>query len=174
MRGNRMRTSTPSRGGGLSPPMRGNRMRLPVWMRLRGSIPAHAGKPKALCLLRGHCRVYPRPCGETVIFKYESRHDWGLSPPMRGNLRELRGARLGRGSIPAHAGKPSPRTAWTQYSGVYPRPCGETTTTEFCTMHTQGLSPPMRGNRIHFFLRFVLNGSIPAHAGKPAISTPQT
>ena len=51
---------------GLSPRMRGNR-RLPARrLRLRGSIPAHAGKPGMPSDGAYPYGVYPRACGETV------------------------------------------------------------------------------------------------------------
>ena len=77
---------------GLSPPMRGNLPHgrsAPAIGRL-GSIPAHAGKPGFAISAPGAatCRVYPRPCGETVNVSSD----------------DLSGA---GGSIPAHAGKPA-------------------------------------------------------------------
>ena len=51
---------------------------------------------------------------------------------------------------------------------VYPRPCGETSTATSLPARVAGLSPPMRGNHIHFHLDKIHHGSIPAHAGKPA------
>ena len=111
---------------GLSPPMRGNRLRIGSQCRKGGSIPAHAGKPMPAVAPQITIRVYPRPCGETV-----QGYSWfadiaGLSPPMRGNRRSEQSAGGADGSIPAHAGKPPTLHCFRRTSGVYPRPCGET------------------------------------------------
>ena len=144
MRGNRCQWRLAVQGSilrhaGLSPRMRGNPAHAPDRCASRaersGSIPAHAGKP-AIELPRRPLprRVYPRACGETAVVPIarDRAVRGGLSPRMRGNpRRKCRSARTsfdGRGSIPAHAGKPNPahhrpanRAVW-----VYPRACGET------------------------------------------------
>ena len=149
-----------ARKAGLSPPMRGNRHLLPQ-------------RPIT-------SRVYPRPCGETSI-STAVVSGGGLSPPMRGNPLQSNNAVLARvgnplqsnlmpqqrGSIPAHAGKPSLDRYRALSDAVYPRPCGETDRLHHDRMRAQGLSPPMRGNQ--FLRQFYAGGmgSIPAHAGKP-------
>ena len=65
---------------GLSPRMRGNPVGSASWTS-PGSIPAHAGEPKA----SAQARVYPRACGGTTFRSDRSCID---------------------GSIPAHAGEP--------------------------------------------------------------------
>ena len=71
---------------------------LPLMSTDIGSIPAHAGKPRPMFRYRVYprvrgkvgtefYRVYPRPCGETDLDPpIDCLRDWGLSPPMRGNL----------------------------------------------------------------------------------------
>ena len=95
----------------------------------------------------------------------------GLSPPMRGNRRPPRGGLEPRGSIPAHAGKPSSRAARRRHAWVYPRPCGETFATPGPATRNPGLSPPMRGNLTASSLAESSPRSIPAHAGKPSRNT---
>ena len=152
---------------GLSPRMRGNRFRINRVGTFDGSIPAHAGKPEIIPTKVGHCRVYPRACGETHLVQLVHIVAQGLSPRMRGN----RGPGSGRGecpgSIPAHAGKPPRPDRVPRRIRVYPRACGETMGGRRVYSRPSGLSPRMRGNLLHqpFYIRIV--GSIPAHAGKP-------
>ena len=91
---------------GLSPRMRGNHGVLsPVTLYL-GSIPAHAGEPGDDGEPAANGGVYPRACGGTMTLSPSGSRISGLSPRMRGNLRN-RGLRcLQHGSIPAHAGEP--------------------------------------------------------------------
>ena len=94
-------------------------------------------------------KVYPRPCGETNSDQIGRRRDSGsegLSPPMRGNLAAGVACAVGRGSIPAHAGKPLCLESRLLPLQVYPRPCGETPQPPPLVVPIKGLSPPMRGN----------------------------
>ena len=91
---------------GLSPRVRGNRLRPAARTRLGGSIPAGAGKPAWGPSFSLAGRVYPRGCGETKPSKNAFASPAGLSPRVRGNRRAGRGQRYGQGSIPAGAGKP--------------------------------------------------------------------
>ena len=135
-----------TREKGLSPRMRGNQFLLQFHERGVGSIPAHAGKPPPVHAVAARGRVYPRACGETCTCRAASCSIWGLSPRMRGNPGPGSGAKESRGSIPAHAGKPSVqvRSGWA--SGVYPRACGETPPILARIRFAPGLSPRMRGN----------------------------
>ena len=134
------------RGRGLSPPMRGNLDRIDGNEGDHGSIPAHAGKPWCRAPPPGSPRVYPRPCGETTSALGSTVLGWGLSPPMRGNHNWTVIVSGYTGSIPAHAGKPTRELVFGSGSGVYPRPCGETTVENTRDGTVGGLSPPMRGN----------------------------
>ena len=66
--------------------MRGNLRKVQDGTRGEGPIPANAGEPSGIALLRSGNGAYPRECGGTgwgfgaVILL------WGLSPRMRGNL----------------------------------------------------------------------------------------
>ena len=86
---------------------------------------------------------------------------------MRGNRALCCRARTGRGSIPAHAGKPPAHTRESAGEGVYPRACGETRSSGSKQTHCKGLSPRMRGNPEGSDAPAPGSGSIPAHAGKP-------
>ena len=71
---------------GLSPRMRGNRVRASGSGQRSGSIPAHAGEPRVHLRLREEAGVYPRACGGTLFLLDDDHGIKGLSPRMRGNL----------------------------------------------------------------------------------------
>ena len=153
---------------GLSPPTRGNPRIADCSKGWTGSIPAHAGEPAEGCEWKQPIRVYPRPRGGTLWCRLPGRFAPGLSPPTRGNHDALADAPLDAGSIPAHAGEPSYRTAARRDSWVYPRPRGGTgSECQFCES-ARGLSPPTRGNRPRVRSIRTRWRSIPAHAGEPA------
>ena len=114
------------RRNGLSPPTRGNRDKLQLWMRTTGSIPAHAGEPFTRIPSRIRAEVYPRPRGGTPIQRPTPVPSTGLSPPTRGNPRYHLRRGAGLGSIPAHAGEPRLRARCRPDARVYPRPRGGT------------------------------------------------
>ena len=86
---------------------------------------------------------------------------------MRGNPETGRTHMTPDGSIPAHAGKPVSASVPANVTRVYPRACGETTSTPAAMRTAVGLSPRMRGNRVRARAHDFAEGSIPAHAGKP-------
>ena len=100
------------------------------------------------------------------VARYASK---GLSPPTRGNPRELALVTELKRSIPAHAGEPPNYGEAGRPAGVYPRPRGGTDGSMALSKSLSGLSPPTRGNlwyacRAHMGIR-----SIPAHAGEPRL-----
>ena len=157
-------------GIGLSPPTRGNQVsRLPPY-HYAGSIPAHAGEPRAAAKIARANAVYPRPRGGTPAAVGNPRQESGLSPPTRGN-RTLIDLRTGfKGSIPAHAGEPPRPDSRLATAGVYPRPRGGTADIRRLSPPKDGLSPPTRGNPSGSSSRRRVSRSIPAHAGEPAPS----
>ncbi len=114
---------TKRRGGSVEecaqqhPPMRGNHLCCLSIAYSDGAIPAHAGKPRPAPRSGDRSRVYPRPCGETRAATQPRNDVMGLSPPMRGNRGTHAIHVHNRGSIPAHAGKPSRRWTCTTTSG---------------------------------------------------------
>ena len=112
---------------GLSPRMRGNRIRLPG-----GEFGG---------------RVYPRVCGGTTAICAGVSGVSGLSPRMRGNLNQPTGRLYRSGSIPAYAGEPFTRVDEGRIDKVYPRVCGGTPSPACPLFALSGLSPRMRGNR---------------------------
>ena len=90
---------------GSSPLTRGKLIATPGGFCSHGLIPAHAGKtPKAR---RRHrpTRAHPRSRGENGLATPSVHEARGSSPLTRGKLRAVRGALVGCGLIPAHAGK---------------------------------------------------------------------
>ena len=155
---------------GLSPRVRGNRLSCMPITCGRGSIPACAGEPCGLPTAFCGRPVYPRVCGGTpgqpgpVMFRP------GLSPRVRGNLRDAGRAEIRIGSIPACAGEPAIRQPGQSIVKVYPRVCGGTVRRAFRSVLLKGLSPRVRGNQSGVTNRAAAIGSIPACAGEPTKS----
>ena len=126
--------------------MRGNPRTPPAKSWAAGSIPAHAGEPRAYPCTPGVTRVYPRACGGTKQGSVVGDLGDGLSPRMRGNHLMAIYAHQTVGSIPAHAGEPEHFEAKGYHVGVYPRACGGTWGARWAAAKAQGLSPRMRGN----------------------------
>ena len=108
-----------------------------------------------------------RVCGETTSLQSSSAMAAGLSPRVRGNPGVYADGVYGLRSIPACAGKPWLPPVSTCRLRVYPRVCGETEVSSFCTTPNLGLSPRVRGNHHPADGHLDTDGSIPACAGKP-------
>ena len=93
---------------GLSPPTRGSLEAAALRRRLRGSIPAHTGKPRDFDARQRPAEVYPRPHGEAFTMALVVLLRGGLSPPTRGSQGGPGESPTLARSIPAHTGKPSP------------------------------------------------------------------
>ena len=91
---------------GLSPRVRGNRFHEARPKRAYRSIPACAGEPRHYPVCSCRRRVYPRVCGGTILSQGHHAQDMGLSPRVRGNLRQKWLSGDSRRSIPACAGEP--------------------------------------------------------------------
>ena len=165
--GTESRNSYPFIQQGLSPPVRGNRIRWHNWGEQGGSIPACAGEPDVTLPGRIKTRVYPRLCGGTRCDLTRAHQDKGLSPPVRGNPPTSRPRRGIIRSIPACAGEPVDFNIGLEGSKVYPRLCGGTRKGHDFRVYIRGLSPPVRGNRVRFVCSGIFVGSIPACAGEP-------
>ena len=159
---------------GLSPRVRGNRVDARPDLGNLGSIPACAGEPSEA----GHSKitkwVYPRVCGGTDPGGTRTRSTRGLSPRVRGNPRPPRCLPSCCGSIPACAGEPISCARPSIYSEVYPRVCGGTHPTKAGLPNGMGLSPRVRGNPKRPSIPSIGDGSIPACAGEPRVSSPRS
>ena len=109
----------------------------------------------------------PPPLTSGIGYRFVEGQSMDLSPRMRGNLYDFIIAKISRGSIPTHAGKPWGWGRMAISQGVYPHACGETLWDIATTSLFKGLSPRMRGNLLHRHRPARCNGSIPTHAGKP-------
>ena len=69
--------------------MRGNLSKATLRNIALGSIPARAGEPLLVVMSFFSSGVYPRACGGTNQFYAPVYKDWGLSPRVRGNLRQM-------------------------------------------------------------------------------------
>ncbi len=154
---------------GLSPRVRGNRVKQSLEKIKERSIPACAGEPLERAFDRTHRTVYPRVCGGTRLTKCWKLAIEGLSPRVRGNPDMGTGEVARDRSIPACAGEPRGAYSSNEAGPVYPRVCGGTYTSNFIPIAYQGLSPRVRGNPAASSLPSLSRGSIPACAGEPCI-----
>ena len=152
---------------GLSPRVRGNRVRVMRMARGLGSIPARAGEPSPNAPANSRAEVYPRACGGTRRCQGLRLAPRGLSPRVRGNHGWSGAGRSQDGSIPARAGEPLGTGGFGAELGVYPRACGGTWLMEWILARRQGLSPRVRGNHGIRSNKSFIVGSIPARAGEP-------
>ena len=152
---------------GLSPRVRGNHADVGVAVIAGGSIPACAGEPEPMQLLRWYSRVYPRVCGGTNAATPASGSMQGLSPRVRGNLHIRAYPIVAAGSIPACAGEPRYSHQTPGAAQVYPRVCGGTAAIRASGGLAAGLSPRVRGNPGAVAGAVVNARSIPACAGEP-------
>ncbi len=157
---------------GLSPPTRGSRGKATGTRCTAWSIPAHAGKPLMNAAMSPAASVYPRPRGEARGIRSQMSRRIGLSPPTRGSREQESRALPGRGSIPAHAGKPHSSSSSSGAPWVYPRPRGEAQRASAYASRSSGLSPPTRGSLAFSSAVGCRRRSIPAHAGKPSARRP--
>ena len=130
---------------GLSPHMRGKLSGMVIITISEGSIPAHAGETFPCLALVCLARVYPRTCGGNSNTMSGIPAYLGLSPHMRGKHIRLLFLKVGKGSIPAHAGETLPETRTSSPDWVYPRTCGGNDKIAVAFAVIAGLSPHMRG-----------------------------
>ena len=156
---------------GLSPRVRGNHRSEAERKNPQRSIPACAGEPPSRDRGLDGTEVYPRVCGGTRRQTARKNRKKGLSPRVRGNRVELPRCPPASRSIPACAGEPAQLTEQRISRAVYPRVCGGTGVNDVFGAAIEGLSPRVRGNRgqTQHFARG--QGSIPACAGEPDVTS---
>ena len=111
---------------GLSPRVRGNRLKARHTWYYERSIPACAGEPSPSQPSCPPLPVYPRVCGGTNRAAVAYQRGNGLSPHVRGNPPPAPLPPSGRRSIPACAGEPHLPRHPRMRRRVYPRVCGGT------------------------------------------------
>ena len=152
---------------GLSPRVRGIQQGQLRPVGEGGSIPACTGNP-----LNGRSvpipqQVYPRVYGESTVAVVIAAAAGGLSPRVRGILRDGVVWRRAVGSIPACTGNPWPPGPGCGPAPVYPRVYGESRRADKPRDCIHGLSPRVRGIRHCSSSTSGGRGSIPACTGNP-------
>ena len=155
---------------GPSPRVRGSPERGRDVVQPRGSIPACAGKPGRMPPPAPCSRVHPRVCGEATLTRPGLGRAPGPSPRVRGSLGHRNQNMAFPGSIPACAGKPGRRCIRSATRRVHPRVCGEARSRGHRVRRCPGPSPRVRGSRETASDLERAERSIPACAGKPAVS----
>ena len=165
--GAREPASQPVGKPGLSPRVRGSLRYVACSWPWYRSIPACAGEPSMPEMRLTMHPVYPRVCGGARRGRFAAGTGSGLSPRVRGSLMPKETRKEEGGSIPACAGEPRcvPRAALPR--GVYPRVCGGAELDAAGADGPRGLSPRVRGSRLHRRFRARDYRSIPACAGEP-------
>ena len=152
---------------GLSPRVRGIRLRPARPSSGLGSIPACTGNPTAAATHPVEERVYPRVYGESWAAESKPPHRRGLSPRVRGIQLARANLTVVFRSIPACTGNPGPTRRLRRTSMVYPRVYGESTVARPAHQLVAGLSPRVRGIRARGWACLRQSGSIPACTGNP-------
>ena len=132
---------------GLSPRVRGKRLRPGFYPGFPGSIPACAGEAAAGCVIVPTPKVYPRVCGGSAFPPDSVHHEEGLSPRVRGKLHPPAEDKAAQGSIPACAGEAFGVADDAPGYQVYPRVCGGSPSAGRSGPLPRGLSPRVRGKR---------------------------
>ena len=155
---------------GLSPQVRGSRIRRDADLIGAGSIPAGAGEPYGFQPSNMYRWVYPRRCGGANWRFIHDKDKGGLSPQVRGSQSALVLCAPRAGSIPAGAGEPHKRAPARVQAWVYPRRCGGARSCSRTPGNHGGLSPQVRGSPPLTDDPHDIVGSIPAGAGEPVPS----
>ena len=152
--------------GGSSPRVRGKLKRVKIGDVTAGLIPACAGKTTTT---RRTCRTawaHPRVCGENALLKSSAEILPGSSPRVRGKRQPDRCLVVEVRLIPACAGKTRAMVDWEINRRAHPRVCGENGLCRDRRRRDGGSSPRVRGKQPQAFERAVVDGLIPACAGK--------
>ena len=158
------------RGGrtswGSSPLTRGKLARGDHDGRIKGLIPAHAGKTTGSQTPAPRAGAHPRSRGENGRAPRISAPHTGSSPLTRGKQRVDLGGCVEVRLIPAHAGKTVSGLGARQRGGAHPRSRGENGLLILIALVVLGSSPLTRGKPCRGSRPRAAPGLIPAHAGK--------
>ena len=131
-----------------------------------GLIPAHAGKTSSPGVPCCASWAHPHSRGENIITGIIGVLSEGSSPLTRGKLSCCLPVLPVHGLIPAHAGKTSPTCNATPTTWDHPRSRGENRSCCSRGRAMSGSSPLTRGKRSGRAAKRLVQGIIPAHAGK--------
>ena len=132
----------------------------------RGLIPAHAGKTTSPRLRTPSRGAHPRSRGENFAGLKGKVSSAGSSPLTRGKPLVSERLKLGKGLIPAHAGKTRPGTPRVPNQPAHPRSRGENDAPDSVPGRPEGSSPLTRGKHPSEEAPTHDPRLIPAHAGK--------
>ena len=110
--------------------------------------------------------LIPAHAGKTSLSRSGLVAAWGSSPLTRGKLARNRRLIVQRRLIPAHAGKTAPRCGVLDVGRAHPRSRGENRISHGSCAAEQGSSPLTRGKPAVGVGVGIVEGLIPAHAGK--------
>ena len=156
---------------GSSPRGRGKRTRYRRAEGARRLIPAWAGKTPLKSRTGTHAPAHPRVGGENPRWPRRRRPPLGSSPRGRGKRPDRIAWRLGRGLIPAWAGKTRMKTSWTWLTPAHPRVGGENARRAVDSLCRDGSSPRGRGKPPPALHAATTARLIPAWAGKTIVAT---
>ena len=151
---------------GSSPLTRGKPRRILRRERRPGLIPAHAGKTGPATRTQRRSRAHPRSCGENTRKMGFAAIVAGSSPLTRGKQAASRGCCVAARLIPAHARKTPARPEPQASARAHPHSHGENKPPLTAFQIPPGSSPLTRGNLRVVRAGQVVDGLIPAHAGK--------
>ena len=131
-----------------------------------GSSPRGRGKHRGLCAVLKRDGLIPAWAGKTPSLAADARAGCGSSPRGRGKRARPRGRRHSLGLIPAWAGKTVNGAGKLATQEAHPRVGGENQEVAAERASTTGSSPRGRGKRRSCDDHDVIEGLIPAWAGK--------
>ena len=139
-----------------------------------GLIPAHAGKTTPCPAPSTWAWAHPRSRGENNAPLEMAIFQRGSSPLTRGKPRACHAVLAPSGLIPAHAGKTYSSMVLWKLLRAHPRSRGENDLVAGEALLEPGSSPLTRGKHDTRVSRVLLDGLIPAHAGKTCASRAAT
>ena len=152
--------------GGSSPLTRGKPCQHRAPVPHAGLIPAHAGKTARRRCPCANAAAHPRSREENLWEDRIRALEHGSSPLTRGKQLRVFDRELGRGLIPAHAGKTFASTPKSIHGEAHPRSRGENAQADYGSTVERGSSPLTRGKRKGCGRDTHHTRLIPAHAGK--------
>ena len=151
---------------GSSPRVRGEASARRMESRIRGIIPAGAGRRQYQTIIPEEERDHPRGCGEKSSAVTSLCRPEGSSPRVRGEEASMMILAPGEGIIPAGAGRRYSFQRWLRAHWDHPRGCGEKRCGVKGQFAVEGSSPRVRGEVLERSYFHTVSGIIPAGAGR--------